>query len=124
YRGTPQEFISALKWGYLYQGQHYSWQKARRGTPGLDLPPTAFINYFQNHDQIANSGSGERCHNLTSPGRFRAMTALLLLGPQTPMLFQGQEYAASSPFFYFADHNPELARLVAKGRAEFLAQFR
>jgi maltooligosyltrehalose trehalohydrolase len=60
---------------------------------------------------------------LTSPGQLKAMTALLLLGPGTPMLFQGQEFAASSPFFYFADHNVELAKLVAKGRAEFLRQF-
>ena len=52
------------------------------------------------------------------------MTALLVLGPQTPLLFQGQEFAASSPFLFFADHNPELARAVAKGRAEFLKQFR
>ena len=61
---------------------------------------------------------------MTSPGRLRAMTALLLLAPGTPMLFQGQEFAASSPFYYFADHDPELAKLVEAGRAEFLAQFR
>ena len=62
-------------------------------------------------------------HALTSPGRLRAMTALTLLGPGTPMLFQGQEFAASAPFLYFADHKPELAGLVENGRAEFLAQF-
>ncbi len=124
YRGKPQEFISAVKYGYLYQGQWYKWQEQRRGTPGLKLPPAAFVIFIQNHDQIANSGRGERCHLLTSPGRYRAMTALMLLAPGTPMLFQGQEFAASSPFFYFADHQEELAKLVAKGRAEFLAQFR
>src|SRR5262249_60704275 len=59
-----------------------------------------------------------------SPGRYCAMTALTLLGPGTPMLFQGQEFAASSPFFYFADHNRELAEQVRKGRAAFLSQFR
>jgi maltooligosyltrehalose trehalohydrolase len=124
YRGKPQEFIAAVKFGYLYQGQRYSWQKHRRGTPALDLPPTAFVNFIQNHDQLANSGSGQRCHELTSPSRYRAMTALLLLAPQTPMLFQGQEFAASSPFFYFADHKDELGRVVAEGRAKFLSQFR
>ncbi|MGH9832767.1 MAG: malto-oligosyltrehalose trehalohydrolase [Blastocatellia bacterium] len=124
YRGKPQEFISAVKYGYLYQGQWYKWQEQRRGTPGLKLPPAAFVTFIQNHDQIANSGRGERCHLLTSPGRYRAMTALMLLAPGTPMLFQGQEIAASSPFFYFADHQEELAKLVSKGRAEFLAQFR
>jgi len=124
YRGSPQEFISAMKWGYLYQGQFYSWQKQRRGTASFSLQPKKFVNYIQNHDQLANSGSGQRCHDLTSPSRYRAITTLFLLAPQTPMLFQGQEFAASSPFFYFADHKDELARLIAKGRAQFLSQFR
>ncbi len=124
YFGTPQEFVSAVKYGYLYQGQWYSWQEKRRGKPGLDLAPPAFVTFIQNHDQVANSGRGLRAHQLTSPGRYRAMTALLLLAPGTPMLFMGQEFAASTPFLYFADHNPELARLVQSGRAEFLEQFR
>ena len=124
YLGKPQEFVSAVKWGYLYQGQRYGWQKKRRGTPALDLAPAQFVVCTQNHDQIANSGWGLRCHLLTSPGRFRALTALMLLAPGTPMLFQGQEFASSSPFLFFADHQPELAKLVRKGRKEFLAQFR
>jgi len=124
YRGRPQEFISSLKWGFLYQGQWYGWQKQRRGTPTLSLSPARFVNFLQNHDQLANSGSGKRMNLLTSPGRYRAITALLLLAPQTPMLFQGQEFASSSPFFYFADHNAEIAHLIAGGRAHFLTQFR
>jgi maltooligosyltrehalose trehalohydrolase len=123
YLGTAQELISAVKYGYLYQGQRYSWQKKRRGSSSLDLPPPAFVSYIQNHDQIANSGRGERCHLRSSPGRFRAITTLLLLGPATPMLFQGQEFCASAPFLYFADHEPELARSVSRGRREFLEQF-
>jgi maltooligosyltrehalose trehalohydrolase len=123
YHGTPQEFVSALKRGYLYQGQWYKWQKQRRGTPTFGLKPAMFVTYIQNHDQIANSGSGLRCHQLTSPGRYRAMTALMLLGPGTPMLFQGQEFGASSPFYFFADHNEQLAEMVRRGRAEFLSQF-
>jgi maltooligosyltrehalose trehalohydrolase len=123
YHGSPQEFISAAKWGYLYQGQRYKWQKQRRGSPCFDLAPENFVNFLQNHDQVANSLWGRRIHRLTSAARMRALTALLLLGPNTPMLFQGQEFAASAPFLYFADHKPELAALVAKGRAEFLAQF-
>ncbi len=71
YLGDPQEFISAVKWGYLFQGQRYLWQKKRRGTPGLDLPPAAFVNFLQNHDQVSNSGHGQRCHLLTSPGAAR-----------------------------------------------------
>ncbi len=123
YLGKPQEFVSAMKWGYLYQGQWYKWQKKRRGMAALDLEPFQFVNYLENHDQIANSGRGERLHQLSSAGRYRAMTALLLLGTGTPMLFQGQEFAASSPFYYFADHKPDLAELVRKGRTEFLSQF-
>lgn len=124
YLGKPQEFISAIKYGYLYQGQWYRWQRQRRGTSDFSLPPTAYVTFIQNHDQIANSGKGERCHSLTSPGRYRAMTALMLLAPGTPMLFQGQEYAASQPFCYFADHQPELAKLVFAGRNKELSQFR
>ena len=123
YRGTPQEFVSAMKWGFLYQGQRYRWQRKRRGTPTFGVPPATFVTFIQNHDQIANSARGHRRHLLTSPGRYKAMTALMLLGPGTPMLFQGQEFGASAPFLYFADHKPELARLVRRGRAHFLRQF-
>ena len=84
-----------------------------RGTPAFGLKPSTFVTFIENHDQVANSGRGEHCHALASPGRLRALTALTLLGPGTPMLFQGQEFAASSPFLFFADHNPELARLEA-----------
>jgi maltooligosyltrehalose trehalohydrolase len=123
YLGTPQEFISSVKYGFLYQGQRYKWQKKPRGTPGLDLNPAALVTFIQNHDQIANSAYGERCQKLTSPGKLRAMTALMLLAPGTPMLFQGQEFGASSPFLFFADHGPDLAKQVRQGRAKFLAQF-
>ena len=123
YGGTPQEFVSAAKHGFLYQGQYYAWQKKRRGTPTLGFDATRFVHYLQNHDQVANSTRGLRLHELTSPGLFRAGTALLLLMPQTPLLFQGQEFAASTPFLYFADNDPEHAEIVKQGRREFLSQF-
>lgn len=123
HRGTPQELISATKYGYLFQGQRYAWQDQRRGTPTFGLPPSAFVTFIQNHDQIANAALGLRAHSLAAPGCYRAMTALLLLMPATPLLFQGQEWAASTPFLYFADHEPELAEIVRRGREEFLAQF-
>jgi maltooligosyltrehalose trehalohydrolase len=123
YGGTPQEMVSAMKYGYLYQGQWYSWQKQPRGTPTFGLKPWAFVSFLENHDQVANSDRGWRMHQRTSPGRWRALTALVLLGPETPMLFQGQEFASSRPFLYFADHEPELARLVREGRRTFLSQF-
>ena len=87
------------------------------------LEPARLITFLQNHDQVANSARGLRLHALTSPGRWRALTALLLLSPATPLLFMGQEFAASSPFLFFADHEPELAELVRGGRAEHLSQF-
>ncbi len=123
YGGTPQELVSVAKRGYLYQGQRSAWQGKPRGTPAGDIPAAAFVNYFQNHDQIANSARGFRIDRLTSPGRLRAVTALLLLLPGTPMLFQGQEFGASAPFHYFADHAAGLAPSVRRGRAAFLAQF-
>jgi maltooligosyltrehalose trehalohydrolase len=123
YLGSPQELLSAIKHGYLYQGQWYEWQKKRRGSPTKGLPARAFVGYLENHDQVANSGTGERLWRQTAPGQHRAMTALLLLGPWTPLLFQGQEWNSSAPFTFFADHHAELRALVRKGRADFLGQF-
>jgi maltooligosyltrehalose trehalohydrolase len=123
YNGSPQEFVSAARYGYLYQGQWYGWQRQRRGTPALDLPPKAFVTYLENHDQVANTPFGRRLHQVAAPAGLRALTALTLLGPATPMLFQGQEFAASAPFLYFADHKAELKAPVSSGRREFLAQF-
>jgi maltooligosyltrehalose trehalohydrolase len=123
YRGTPQEFVSSAKHGFLYQGQFYRWQQARRGSPALDLEPARFVHFIANHDQVANSGDGTRPSRSSNTARWRALTALLLLGPQTPMVFQGEEFAASTPFLFFADHEPRLAALVASGRRKFAAQF-
>jgi maltooligosyltrehalose trehalohydrolase len=124
YRGTPQEFISAFKYGYLYQGQYYKWQKQRRGTPSLDIPKSAFVTFIENHDQIANSALGKRMHQLAAPAHHRAITALTLLGPGTPMLFQGQEFNASARFLFFADLPDWLREPVRKGRKEFMTQWR
>jgi maltooligosyltrehalose trehalohydrolase len=123
YSGSAQELVSTARFGFLFQGQRYAWQRKRRGSSTAGLAPRSFVNYIENHDQVANSARGLRPHQLSSPGRWRAMTALLLLSPGTPMLFQGQEFAASSPFLFFADHKAELAAAVRKGRAEFLRQF-
>ncbi len=123
YLGSPQEFISSIKRGYLYQGQHYAWQNKLRGTPACGLSPAAFILFLENHDQVANSCCGQRAHQRASPALLRAMTALLLLAPGTPLLFQGQEFAASAPFLYFADLPAELSVVAKKGRREFLSQF-
>lgn len=122
YCGSPQEFVSSARRGFLYQGQYYPWQKQARGE-AMRSPAYHCVAYLQNHDQVANSLTGQRLHQLASPGMCRALTALLLLGPQTPLLFMGQEFHASAPFLYFADHGQPLRDLVRRGRAEFLAQF-
>src|SRR6266571_4890465 len=124
YRGTPQEFISTAKYGFLYQGQARSWRKALRGTPTFAISPEVFVCFLENHDQIANTGPGQRLRFQTSPGRYRAMTAFLLLGPWTPLLFQGQEFGASSPFLFFADIGDASVRdAIRRGRAKWLAPF-
>src|SRR5216110_2126555 len=124
YLGSAQEFISAAKYGYLFQGQPYVWQEAPRGTPTFGAPPEAFVAFIENHDQVSNTAKGERLRFQSSPGRYRAMTALLLLGPWTPLLFQGQEFGASTPFMFFTDvGDGQMREAIRTGRFGFLAQF-
>ena len=123
YRGTAQELLSVITRGFLYQGQRSQWQKKPRGTPVTDEPAHAFVFYVQNHDQVANHLHGDRIHAIAAPGRYRALAALMLLAPETPLLFMGQEFAASSPFLFFADHHSELAAKVFEGRKKFLSEF-
>ncbi|MFL6589821.1 MAG: alpha-amylase family glycosyl hydrolase, partial [Chthoniobacterales bacterium] len=124
YRGRPQEFISGAKYGYLFQGQIYWWQRAERGMPTSGTPPEAFVWYLENHDQVSNSAHGQRIRFESSPGIYRAMTGLLLLGPGTPLLFQGQEFGSSAPFVFFTDIGDDnLKEAIRKGRFEFLHQF-
>jgi maltooligosyltrehalose trehalohydrolase len=123
YLGRAHELVAAMKYGYLYQGQYYAWQKKRRGSPALDLDPRRFVAFLENHDQVANTARGERLRYRAQPAALRAMTALLMLGPWTPMLFQGQEFASARRFVYFADFEGKLAELVQKGRCSSLSQF-
>lgn len=124
YRGQAQELLSTIKRGFLYQGQRYHWQAQARGSVVTSQPASTFVIFTQNHDQVANTLHGERITHMTSPSRYRALTALMLLAPATPMLFMGQEFGASNPFLYFADFaDTALAASVHKGRKEFLAQF-
>jgi maltooligosyltrehalose trehalohydrolase len=123
YRGTSQELLSAATRGFLFQGQRSVWQKQARGTPARGLRPRQFVHFLENHDQVANSADGRRLCELSAPGQLRALTALLLLGPATPLLFQGQEFGSTAPFSYFAHHEGALGRNVRQGRLEFLSQF-
>ncbi|MBI4503639.1 MAG: malto-oligosyltrehalose trehalohydrolase [Gemmatimonadetes bacterium] len=123
YTGSAQEILSCVKRGPLFQGQRYEWQDQPRGWTVRREPAQSFVFYLQNHDQVANQLTGERLHHLCHPGRYRALTALLLLAPETPLLFMGEEFAASAPFLYFSDHHPELQAAVDSGRIDFLYQF-
>jgi maltooligosyltrehalose trehalohydrolase len=117
--GRREGYVKACTGSAAELAKNAAWfvTEGGRGHAGL-------VNFLQNHDQVSVLlPGGRRLYQLTSPGRWRALTALLLLGPGTPMLFQGDEFAASAPFLYFADHQPELARLVREGRAAYLAQF-
>ncbi|MHB1169882.1 MAG: malto-oligosyltrehalose trehalohydrolase [Longimicrobiales bacterium] len=123
YTGNAQELVSLATRGWLYRGQHYTWQGKRRGEYAPDIGPARLVAYLQNHDQVANSLRGERLPAIADHGIVRALTAYLLLGPSHVLLFQGQEYAAPQPFLYFADHEGRLGANVARGRAQFLQQF-
>jgi maltooligosyltrehalose trehalohydrolase len=123
YAGSPQEILSALRRGYLYQGQFRPRGGVRRGSPTRGKRAAQFVHFLQNHDQIANSGRALRLNSLTSAGRYRALTAVMLLGPETPLLFMGQEFGATTPFNYFADHEVDLAKLVREGRWGYIRNF-
>lgn len=123
YRGRPQELVSALKYGFLYQGQRSNMRDAPYGTDNLETPPHRFVHFLENHDQVANSVKGERLGSIMSPARLRTLTAMLLLGPQTPALFQGQEFGATNAFNYFFGIGGEAGRSVENGRRASLTHF-
>jgi len=123
YRGTSREWLAAALYGFLFQGQYYPWQSQDRGTPALDRPPCQFIAFLENHDQVANAAVGRRLIEIANLTSWRAMSALLLLGPWTPLIFQGQEWGSRAPFGYFSDHAPDLQARVLQGRKDFLSQF-
>lgn len=111
--------------GFAYQGElSAAGGNQARGERSRDLPPTAFINFLQNHDQIGNRALGERMAQIAQPQRLRAAMALVLLSPQPPLLFMGEEYAATQPFLYFCDYQGELADAITNGRRNEFAQFR
>jgi maltooligosyltrehalose trehalohydrolase len=117
YAGTPAALAQTLREGWFYTGQPFPFQDGRpRGESAADLPPSAFVHCLENHDQIGNRALGERLEQLVSPAAFRAASALLCFSPFAPLLFMGQEWAASTPFLYFTDHEGALGREVTAGR--------
>ncbi len=114
----------AIQQGWIYQGQHCAALGGPRGTPADGLPASAFVYCIQNHDQVGNRALGERLTELVSVDVYCMASGLLLFLPMTPLLFMGQEWAASTPFLYFTDHEPELGALVSAGRREEFKRFR
>jgi maltooligosyltrehalose trehalohydrolase len=120
FSGTTLDIARTIRDGWFYWGQWSAYRQAPRGTSSAGVALDRMVVCLQNHDQIGNRPFGTRLHHQIEPAVFRALSALLLFVPETPLLFMGQEWAASSPFLYFTDHHPELGRLVTAGRrAEF-----
>lgn len=123
YEGSAEQLATVLRDGWLYSGQQSASKKAPRGTVAAHLAPEHFVHCISNHDQSGNRAFGERVHHLIPARPYRALSALICLTPYTPMLFMGQEWAASTPFLFFSDHHDELGRLVSEGRRREFAGF-
>jgi malto-oligosyltrehalose trehalohydrolase len=109
--------------GWVFQGERSDYLKSERGEPSADLPPYAHVLFLQNHDQIGNRALGERLTTLTSAAALEAAIALLILCPQIPLVFMGEETASTTPFLFFTDHHNELADAVREGRRREFAGF-
>jgi len=115
----------SLAEGYIYQGEPSPFRDGeKRGEPSAGLPPSAFVDFLQNHDQAGNRAFGERLSTLAEPDAIEALTAVLLLGPQTPLLFMGEEWGETRPFLYFTDFHGELAQQVREGRRSEFRKWR
>jgi maltooligosyltrehalose trehalohydrolase len=123
FSGSVADLAATVHKGWFYTGQHSAYLGAARGTEPTGVPLNSMVFCLQNHDQVGNRPFGSRLHHQIDPALFRAVTAVLLFVPETPLLFMGQEWAASSPFLYFTDHNAELGRLVTEGRRQEFSRF-
>ncbi len=125
YAEEPMERLGrSLAEGFVYQGQPSEFRAGEpRGEPSAQLPPQAFIDFLQTHDQVGNRAFGERLDALADQALMPAALASLLLAPAVPMLFMGEEWGASTPFLFFCDFGPELAAAVSKGRREEFSRF-
>jgi maltooligosyltrehalose trehalohydrolase len=120
--GALAELAKSLREVFVYDGRYSPYRDRIHGRPVRNLPASRFLGYSQNHDQVGNRAQGDRLSSIVTIGRAKIAAALVLTAPFVPMLFQGEEWAASSPFQFFTNHNPELGRLVSAGRRkEFVA---
>jgi maltooligosyltrehalose trehalohydrolase len=124
YLGSMEHIAQAITEGFVFQGQPAPTTGKPRGTLVTDEPATSFVFCIQNHDQVGNRPFGERLHHDIEARRYAVASALLLFAPEPPLLFMGQEFAASTPFLYFTDHHEELGRLVTEGRRREFSGFR
>jgi maltooligosyltrehalose trehalohydrolase len=123
FAGLP-DLATALREAYVYQGQYSAFRRRRHGRPPLSVTPDQLVVCSQNHDQVGNRARGERLSMLVSPLQRKAIAALTLLSPFVPLLFQGEEWGAQTPFLYFTDHqDPELGKAVSEGRRREFASF-
>lgn len=123
YTGSMADIVRTLQRGWFYEGQVRPDSGEPRGTSAEGIEPIRFVHCLQNHDQVGNRAFGERLHHEIPLPLYRALSALLLFSPYTPMLWMGQEWAASTPFLYFTDHPPELGKLVTEGRRREFGRF-
>jgi maltooligosyltrehalose trehalohydrolase len=124
YKPDLGELVRCIEGGWLYQGQPFAPSGHERGKPAAALPAAAFVYCLQNHDQVGNRALGNRLSHLLTPEAYRLASSLLLFLPATPLLFMGQEWASSSPFQYFTDHEPDLGERIRAGRREEFKGFR
>jgi maltooligosyltrehalose trehalohydrolase len=119
-----QKLARVLSEGFVYQGEPSPIHDGKpRGEPSADLPPTAFVMFLQNHDQVGNRAMGDRLRSLCSDDSLYATTGLMLLTPQIPMLFMEEQYGSTQPFLFFTDYHDELADAVREGRRREFAKF-
>ncbi|HEX5236052.1 MAG TPA: malto-oligosyltrehalose trehalohydrolase [Silvibacterium sp.] len=121
--GSMADVAKALCQVFVYDGRYSKYRDRVHGRVVEGLPSWRFLGFAQNHDQVGNRAKGERLSALTTPGRVKIAAALVMMSPFVPMIFQGEEWAASSPFLYFTDHEKELGRLVSEGRKKDFAAF-
>jgi maltooligosyltrehalose trehalohydrolase len=123
FSGTTEDLAATIRQGWFFTGQYSEHLHAPRGTDPSSIPLARFVICLQNHDQVGNRAQGERLHHAIDAAAFRAASVVLLTAPQTPLLFMGQEWAASGPFQYFTDHVEPLGRLVTEGRRREFQDF-
>ncbi|HEX6210262.1 MAG TPA: malto-oligosyltrehalose trehalohydrolase [Methylomirabilota bacterium] len=123
YTGAAGDIAATIRQGWFYTGQYSAHRGGPRGTDPAGLAPERFVVCIQNHDQVGNRALGDRLHQTIPLASWRAASALLLAVPEVPLLFMGQEWAASTPFLYFTDHHEELGRLVTQGRRDEFRHF-